>query len=70
MSNGGSSIHLDPDVLNALLAQYVNRPGGPHVTFQDGRFVARVGGVTVWVDRVSIGADGLDVNLGARRRQA
>lgn len=64
MPSGQSSLHLDPDVLNAALQQFVNRPGGVVVSFQDGRFVIKMGGMTLAVDHLSIGANGVDVNLG------
>lgn len=67
MANAGSSIHLDPDVLNAVLQQFVNRPEGPRVTFQDGRFIVNMGAFTASVDDIHIGPQGIDLHLSVVR---
>lgn len=69
MPAGQSSIHLDPDTINAILAQFVNRPGGAQVVFHDGRFSIRAGGLTLAVDRIQIGPQGIDIDIAALRLQ-
>jgi hypothetical protein len=60
---GRSSLALDAETVNTLLEAYVNRPGGPAVCMQDGRIVVRVGPLAMAVDRVELGASGIDVQL-------
>jgi hypothetical protein len=40
---GASKIELEPALVNALLAAFASRPGGPQLRLEEGRLMVRVG---------------------------
>jgi hypothetical protein len=62
-----SSLHLDAEVINALLEQYVNAGGAARVSFREGRFLIEVGTMKLVVERLSVDTNGVDVDLGVNK---
>ena len=59
-----SVIQIDPDTINALLKAFANRPGGPQLTFENGRIVMRFQGVVLAVNTVQLTDKGLEITAG------
>ena len=62
----GSSLHIDPETINAMLKAFADQPGGPSFTFQDGRLVVRAlsgTAISFIVDHVTVSPQGIDVGI-------
>lgn len=63
LSAPDSHLHLDPDALNALLAEFVDRPGKLSARFEKGTLVLATPDLVLRITALEVRADGVEIRL-------